>query len=121
MSEHAGGEERSEIRLKRALGWLVSWALYGIGYPLYWLNRWVWWRFYRPWNAVMLASADVQCWGGGPGPWINSAGQKRCDRCLKMFCEDELIPQEGDEWECPPCFTRCDAQERAGTTGEGHE
>lgn len=37
-----------------------------------------------------------------------------CARCGKVLsCEDAYV-EEGDEWECPECFERCEAQERAG-------
>lgn len=36
-----------------------------------------------------------------------------CARCgLILSCEDAM-PEEGDEWECYPCWVRCNEKERA--------
>ena len=35
-----------------------------------------------------------------------------CARCGKVLsCLDAYV-EEGDEWECPECWERCEAQER---------
>lgn len=36
-----------------------------------------------------------------------------CARCGKVGSSDWFIIEEGDAWECPPCWERCEAQERA--------
>ena len=39
-----------------------------------------------------------------------------CARCGKVLsCLDAYI-EEGDEWECPECWERCEAAERAAIT-----
>ena len=105
--------------INRAFGWLVSWTLFLIGdvaskvtcamsdrvpeclaYPLYRLYQW-----------SMCRSSDVQDWGGA-GPWGGDVVKRQCDRCGQMFREDQLIPEEGDEWECEQCWRRCNTQER---------
>lgn len=35
-----------------------------------------------------------------------------CARCGKTGCCMDFIAEEGDEWECPTCWERCEAQER---------
>lgn len=36
-----------------------------------------------------------------------------CARCGKVGSCLEFVAEEGDEWECPTCWERCNAQERA--------
>lgn len=36
-----------------------------------------------------------------------------CARCGAKGCSNTLVPEEGDEWECPPCNERCNETERA--------
>lgn len=37
----------------------------------------------------------------------------QCARCGKILsCVDAFV-EEGDEWECEPCNTRCNEEERA--------
>jgi len=36
-----------------------------------------------------------------------------CARCGKVGDSEIFMLEEGDEWECPPCWERCEAQERA--------
>ena len=38
-----------------------------------------------------------------------------CARCGKVGTSAEFMVEEGDEWECPECWERCEAQERART------
>lgn len=35
-----------------------------------------------------------------------------CARCGKIGLSSQFIVEEGDEWECPACWDRCEAQER---------
>ena len=48
-----------------------------------------------------------------------------CARCGKQVAFEDATPEEGGEWECLPCWERCEAQERAeswkwkGSTGSG--
>ena len=35
-----------------------------------------------------------------------------CARCGKVGPCTEFMVEEGDEWECPECWERCEAQER---------
>ena len=35
-----------------------------------------------------------------------------CARCGKAGTSEEFYLEEGDEWECPACWQRCEAQER---------
>jgi NAD-dependent SIR2 family protein deacetylase len=35
-----------------------------------------------------------------------------CARCGKQTPFEEAVPEEGDEWECFPCWERCNEQER---------
>jgi len=35
-----------------------------------------------------------------------------CARCGKSGMASEFVIEEGDEWECPPCWERCEAAER---------
>jgi hypothetical protein len=37
-----------------------------------------------------------------------------CARCGKILPCTEAMLEEGDEWECPACWDRCNEQERAG-------
>ena len=39
-----------------------------------------------------------------------------CARCGKVLPCTEAIVEEGDEWECPPCWERCEAKERAAVS-----
>lgn len=38
-----------------------------------------------------------------------------CARCGKVLSCTEAVIEEGDEWECPPCWERCEAKERANS------
>lgn len=45
----------------------------------------------------------------------------KCARCGKAGTTAEFIVEEGDEWECPPCWEREEARMRAADQqGEGH-
>jgi hypothetical protein len=45
----------------------------------------------------------------GPAPdW-----EITCARCGKVGMRSEFMIEEGNEWECPPCWERCEAAERA--------
>ena len=35
-----------------------------------------------------------------------------CARCGAVGTTATYFLEEGDEWECPPCYERCEAQER---------
>jgi hypothetical protein len=35
-----------------------------------------------------------------------------CARCGLRLMASEALVEEGDEWECLPCWERCNAQER---------
>lgn len=35
-----------------------------------------------------------------------------CARCGKVLSCNDAIPEEGDEWECGPCWDRCNAEEQ---------
>lgn len=37
----------------------------------------------------------------------------KCARCGAVGLTADFIAEEGDEWECPPCWERCEAKERA--------
>jgi DNA-directed RNA polymerase subunit RPC12/RpoP len=39
--------------------------------------------------------------------------QVKCARCGLAGTSEAFIIEEGDEWECPACWERCEAQERA--------
>lgn len=41
-----------------------------------------------------------------------------CARCGKVLSCEEAIIEEGDEWECPPCWERCNEAERLQLRGE---
>jgi hypothetical protein len=36
-----------------------------------------------------------------------------CARCGKLGTSEKFYVEEGDEWECLPCWERCEAIERA--------
>src|SRR5690554_6167674 len=36
-----------------------------------------------------------------------------CSRCGKEVAVADAEPEEGGEWECPPCWERCETQERS--------
>jgi len=36
-----------------------------------------------------------------------------CARCGAVGNSEEFVIEEGDEWECPPCWERCNAAELA--------
>jgi hypothetical protein len=38
---------------------------------------------------------------------------RTCARCGKQDRAHRMAIEEGDEWECPTCWERCEAQERA--------
>lgn len=42
-----------------------------------------------------------------------------CARCGKVLPCDEAYVEEGNEWECPECWERCEAAERAALSAEG--
>ena len=60
--------------MKILIGWPLSWGLYLIGHIFYFLlmrhlyNELLSW-LYRPYNWLMVASLNVQLWGGNYGPW----------------------------------------------------
>lgn len=35
-----------------------------------------------------------------------------CARCGKKITFDEAVPEEAGEWECRPCWERCNAEEQ---------
>jgi hypothetical protein len=35
-----------------------------------------------------------------------------CARCGKVLSCTEAVAEEGDEWECVPCWERCNAEEK---------
>ena len=35
-----------------------------------------------------------------------------CARCGKLGMTSTFMLEEGDEWECPECWERCEAQEK---------
>lgn len=39
-----------------------------------------------------------------------------CARCGKVGMSNVFEIEEGNEWECPPCWDRCEAQEKASTS-----
>lgn len=41
-----------------------------------------------------------------------------CARCGKVGMASKFMIEEGDEWECPPCWERCEAKERADSANE---
>lgn len=41
-----------------------------------------------------------------------------CTRCGKDVPVAEAEPEEGGEWECRPCWERCEAQERTALARE---
>jgi lysyl-tRNA synthetase class I len=41
-----------------------------------------------------------------------------CARCGKVLSCTEAVVEEGDEWECVPCWERCEAKEKAAMKGE---
>lgn len=41
-----------------------------------------------------------------------------CARCGKGVPIEDAEPEEGGEWECPPCWQRCEAQERTALARE---
>lgn len=43
--------------------------------------------------------------------------QVTCARCGKAGTSNEFEIEEGDEWECPECWERCEAAERASDNG----
>lgn len=56
--------------LKAAIGYLVSWTLYGVGHVISFPMLWMEWAFlYKPYNWLMLKSCRVQDWSGCGGPW----------------------------------------------------
>ena len=36
-----------------------------------------------------------------------------CARCGIKFMASQAMVEEGDEWECGPCWDRCNAEEKA--------
>lgn len=38
---------------------------------------------------------------------------RACDRCGKEDRQHRMMIEEGDEWECVPCWERCNAKELA--------
>lgn len=43
----------------------------------------------------------------------------KCARCGADGLSDDFIIEEGDEWECRPCWERCEALERASGSADG--
>lgn len=43
--------------------------------------------------------------------------QVTCARCGAHGTSMTFMVEEGDEWECPPCWERCEAQERGKNHG----
>ena len=44
-----------------------------------------------------------------------------CARCGAAGTSETFYIEEGDEWECPPCWERCEAEARASDSqGERH-
>lgn len=41
----------------------------------------------------------------------------QCARCKSIGWSNEFVPEEGDEWECPPCNDKHNALERADQIG----
>lgn len=54
--------------MRKPLGYILSWVLYGLGHivsrPMLWWD----WPVYPVFNWLMLRSSDVQDWAGA-GPW----------------------------------------------------
>lgn len=46
---------------------------------------------------------------------------RTCARCGKQDRSHRMAIEEGDEWECFPCWERCNAQERAALAVEEQE
>ena len=61
--------------MRKAIGYIVSWALYWLGdwtsKPMHYLN-WAW--LYPVYNHLMYWSYDIQEWGGDCGPWRANNG-----------------------------------------------
>lgn len=64
--------------MKSILGWLASWFLFCLGHIVSRPMQWDWTQrapqyafdvLYAAYNRLMLASSDVQEWGG-KGPWM---------------------------------------------------
>jgi hypothetical protein len=43
-----------------------------------------------------------------------------CARCGKVLLASDAVPEEGDEWECLPCWERCEAVENRTFPVEMH-
>jgi hypothetical protein len=41
----------------------------------------------------------------------------KCARCGVSLHASEAYVEEGDEWECEPCWERCEAKERIAARG----
>lgn len=44
-------------------------------------------------------------------PWEPCDYEVECARCGKEGTTATFMLEEGDEWECPDCYDRCEAQE----------
>jgi hypothetical protein len=42
-----------------------------------------------------------------------------CARCGKLGTSETFFLEEDDEWECPPCWERCEAQCNADSADDG--
>lgn len=40
-----------------------------------------------------------------------------CARCGQVLPCDKAMIEEGDEWECEPCWERCESEERIACRG----
>jgi hypothetical protein len=61
------------------------------------------------WETVLGEEPSLEDFG----PDDYAPYEVHCARCGKAgLCTDYHV-EEGDEWECPECFERCEAQERA--------
>lgn len=47
--------------------------------------------------------------------------RQTCARCGKEFRWHQMIPEEGNEWECYPCNDRENARERADAARRGSQ
>lgn len=41
-----------------------------------------------------------------------------CARCGRIGLASVFLIEEGDEWECPPCWERCEREEREDAFAE---
>lgn len=65
---------------KRTLGGAVAWILYWMGDAVSHVMLWSDWAgLYPVYSKLMCASADVQDWSGGVGPWSQCAPSDKDD------------------------------------------